>query len=153
MLASGMALGLVALCVDANDPLGLARFWAEALHWEVADESAEAVRLAPTDGTRFGLSFGLDAGRKSSGNLVPSVGTRRTTSEASSSTSQRSAPAQNRARPSGSFASTQSAARPRGIALEHRSVVHRTRARLPSGDVSRVLVRTGRPPTPSLPGA
>src|SRR5512132_3575475 len=42
---SGMALRLVALCVDANDPLGLARFW------------AEAIRLVPTDGTRFRMDF------------------------------------------------------------------------------------------------
>src|SRR5215207_8730835 len=57
MLGSGMALRLVALCVDANDPLGLARFWAEALRWEVADETAEEIRLVPTDGTRFRMDF------------------------------------------------------------------------------------------------
>jgi Glyoxalase-like domain len=48
-----MALDLVALCVDAGDPLGLARFWAEALRWEVADEPADRVSIVPTDGTRF----------------------------------------------------------------------------------------------------
>lgn len=52
-----MSLGLVALCVDANDPRRLARFWAEALRWEVADEAAEGIRLVPTDGTRFRLDF------------------------------------------------------------------------------------------------
>ncbi len=52
-----MSLGLVALCFDADDPLGLARFWAEALRWEVAPESAEEIRLLPTDGTRFRLDF------------------------------------------------------------------------------------------------
>jgi Glyoxalase-like domain len=53
-----MSLRLVALCVDANDPLGLARFWAEALRWDVADETAEKkVRLVPTDGTRFRMDF------------------------------------------------------------------------------------------------
>lgn len=57
MLGSGMSLRLVALCVDANDPLGLARFWAEALRWEVADETAEEIRLVPTDGTRFRMDF------------------------------------------------------------------------------------------------
>ena len=57
MLGSGMSLRLVALCVDANDPLGLARFWAEALRWEVADETAEKIRLVPTDGTRFRMEF------------------------------------------------------------------------------------------------
>ena len=52
-----MSLRLVALCVDANDPLRLARFWAEALRWEVADGTAEEVRLVPTDGTRFRMDF------------------------------------------------------------------------------------------------
>ena len=52
-----MPLGLAALCVDANDPLGLARFWAEALRWEIADDSSEVVRLVPTDGTRFPLDL------------------------------------------------------------------------------------------------
>ena len=52
-----MSLRLVALCVDANDPLGLARFWAEALRWEVADETAEEIRRVPTDGTRFPIDF------------------------------------------------------------------------------------------------
>lgn len=52
-----MSLRLVALCVDANDPLGLARFWAEALRWEVADETTEEIRLLPTDGTRFRVDF------------------------------------------------------------------------------------------------
>jgi predicted enzyme related to lactoylglutathione lyase len=50
-----MGLELVALCIDANDPLRLARFWAEALRWEVADETGDAVRVVPTDGTRFRL--------------------------------------------------------------------------------------------------
>ena len=57
ILASGMSLRLVALCVDANDPLGLAEFWAEALRWEVADETAETIHLVPTDGTRFRMDF------------------------------------------------------------------------------------------------
>ena len=52
-----MPLGLAALCVDANDPLGLARFWAEALRWDVADDSSGVVRLAPTDGTQFPLDL------------------------------------------------------------------------------------------------
>jgi hypothetical protein len=52
-----MSLRLVALCVGANDPLGLARFWAEALRWQVPDGSAEEIRLLPTDGTRFRVDF------------------------------------------------------------------------------------------------
>jgi predicted enzyme related to lactoylglutathione lyase len=50
-----MPLRLAALGLDANDPVALARFWAEALRWDVADETADEVRLLPTDGTRFGL--------------------------------------------------------------------------------------------------
>jgi hypothetical protein len=52
-----MSLQLVALRVDANDPLGLARFWAEALRWEVAGQTAEEIGLVPTDGTRFRIAF------------------------------------------------------------------------------------------------
>ena len=37
---SVMTSRLVALCFDANDPLRLARFWAEALRWEIDDETA-----------------------------------------------------------------------------------------------------------------
>ena len=50
-----MALRIVALCVDANDPLRLARFWAEALRWEVGDETSERTSVLPTDGTTFRL--------------------------------------------------------------------------------------------------
>jgi predicted enzyme related to lactoylglutathione lyase len=52
-----MSLRLVALCFDANDPLGLARFWAEALRWEIEDETDEEVALVPTDHTRFEILF------------------------------------------------------------------------------------------------
>jgi hypothetical protein len=57
MLGGDVSLRLVALCVDANDPLGLARFWAEALRWVVDDETAEEIRVVPTDGTRFRVDF------------------------------------------------------------------------------------------------
>jgi Glyoxalase-like domain len=48
---------LVALCFDAKDPLRLAHFWAEALHWDTSDEADGAVELVPTDGTRFLIRF------------------------------------------------------------------------------------------------
>ena len=48
---------LIALCFDANDPLRLARFWAEALRWEVADDTGDVIDLVPTDGTRFWIGF------------------------------------------------------------------------------------------------
>ena len=51
-----MASRLVDLCFDANDPLGLARFWAEALQWKIDDTDGE-IGLEPTDGTRFGIVF------------------------------------------------------------------------------------------------
>ena len=52
-----MAVRLVDLCIDATDPLAQARFWAEVLHWEIVDETAEEVRLVPTDGTSFRIDF------------------------------------------------------------------------------------------------
>jgi hypothetical protein len=54
-----MSAQLVALCFDANDPLRLARFWSEALRWDVGDESGDMVSLVPTDGTRFQIDFAL----------------------------------------------------------------------------------------------
>jgi predicted enzyme related to lactoylglutathione lyase len=45
---------LYALSVDANDPPGLAGFWAGILGWEVADGG---VSLLPTDDTGFRLRF------------------------------------------------------------------------------------------------
>src|SRR3954471_12014981 len=48
---------LVALSVDANDPLRLARFWAGVLGWETADESSDGIALLPSDDTGFGIRF------------------------------------------------------------------------------------------------
>jgi catechol 2,3-dioxygenase-like lactoylglutathione lyase family enzyme len=50
-LESPPSTRLVSLCFDANEPLGLARFWAGALHWEIDDETDEEIGLMPTDGT------------------------------------------------------------------------------------------------------
>ena len=52
-----MTSRLVALCFDANDPVRLAHFWAEALRWKVGDETGDLISLVPTDGTRFGIDF------------------------------------------------------------------------------------------------
>ena len=57
MMQGGMASRLVALCFDANDPLRLARFWADALHWEIDDETPDEIGLVPTDDTRFRIEF------------------------------------------------------------------------------------------------
>jgi predicted enzyme related to lactoylglutathione lyase len=52
-----MTSRLVSLCFDANDPRRLARFWAEALHWEIEDATDDEIGLVPTDDTRFGILF------------------------------------------------------------------------------------------------
>ena len=52
-----MTSRLVAVCFDAEDPLRLARFWAEALHWQVGDETGGEIGLVPTDDTRFRITF------------------------------------------------------------------------------------------------
>jgi predicted enzyme related to lactoylglutathione lyase len=52
-----MTSRLVSLVLDANDTHGLARFWAEALGWNVDDHDAAEITLVPTDGTRFDIVF------------------------------------------------------------------------------------------------
>lgn len=52
-----MTCDLLALCVDANDPLRLARFWAGLLGWEMSDEARDCVTLLPGDDTGFGFRF------------------------------------------------------------------------------------------------
>ncbi|HXB49715.1 MAG TPA: VOC family protein, partial [Streptosporangiaceae bacterium] len=52
-----MTCQLVALCIDASDPLGLARFWSGVLGWEMADDSRDGVALVPGDDTGFRIRF------------------------------------------------------------------------------------------------
>ncbi|MFD9135956.1 VOC family protein [Streptomyces bottropensis] len=52
-----MTSRLHALCFDANDPAGLARFWAGVLDWETVDDPYGALALAPNDDTGFRLRF------------------------------------------------------------------------------------------------
>ncbi|HKY14136.1 MAG TPA: VOC family protein [Microthrixaceae bacterium] len=52
-----MTAQLVALCIDANDPLRLGRFWAHALRWEIDSRTDDGVDLVPTDGTTFRIVF------------------------------------------------------------------------------------------------
>jgi catechol 2,3-dioxygenase-like lactoylglutathione lyase family enzyme len=54
-----MTMQLVALCFDANDPLGLARFWSGVLGWDTADDRADhdGVTLLPGDDTGFPIRF------------------------------------------------------------------------------------------------
>jgi predicted enzyme related to lactoylglutathione lyase len=52
-----MSAHLVAIAVDANDPLRLARFWAGVLGWETADDPHDGIALVPDDDTGFRLRF------------------------------------------------------------------------------------------------
>jgi predicted enzyme related to lactoylglutathione lyase len=61
---------LISLCIDANDPSLLARFWAAALRWNVDAEATDEVGLVPTDETSFGILFEPVPERKSSQNRV-----------------------------------------------------------------------------------
>jgi len=51
-----MTCRLVNLCIDANDPLALARFWSGVLGWELAHDLAD-VALVPNDDTGFKIRF------------------------------------------------------------------------------------------------
>jgi catechol 2,3-dioxygenase-like lactoylglutathione lyase family enzyme/predicted enzyme related to lactoylglutathione lyase len=65
-----MTARLISLCLDANDPLRQARFWAEALRWPVHGETPDEIGLVPTDDTSFGILFEPVAGQKSGQNRV-----------------------------------------------------------------------------------
>lgn len=52
-----MTCRLEALCIDANDPPRLARFWSSVLGWEMADEPADGTSLMPNDDTGFQIKF------------------------------------------------------------------------------------------------
>jgi len=63
-----MTSRLDALCFDANDPGRLARFWAEALRWEIHDETPDEIGLVPPDDTRFRILFEPVADKKTGQN-------------------------------------------------------------------------------------
>ena len=52
-----MTIRLHALSFDANDPLGLARFWAGVLDWEMVDDPPDGFALLPSDDTGFRIEF------------------------------------------------------------------------------------------------
>src|SRR6266508_1299257 len=52
-----MTAHLHALCFDANDPLGLASFWAGVLGRELTDDPHEGIALLPSDDTCFRFRF------------------------------------------------------------------------------------------------
>jgi len=51
-----MAVQLAALCIDAHDPLRLARFWSGVLGWEQT-EDRDGIALVPNDDTGFRIRF------------------------------------------------------------------------------------------------
>ena len=57
---------LAALGFDANDPAGLARFWASVLHWDIGG----AGEVVPTDDTRFLLRFTATSEPKCAKNVI-----------------------------------------------------------------------------------
>jgi predicted enzyme related to lactoylglutathione lyase len=52
-----MSCQLFALCVDADDPVRLAAFWAGLLRWKIADGRGDVVSLVPNDDTGFLIRF------------------------------------------------------------------------------------------------
>ena len=52
-----MTTRLTSLTFDANEPLRLARFWADALGWDIHSDTDGEIGLIPTDGTRFVFVF------------------------------------------------------------------------------------------------
>ncbi len=52
-----MTCRLVALCIDANDPLRLARFWAGVLDGELVDDPHGGIALLPSDDPGFRIRF------------------------------------------------------------------------------------------------
>ena len=52
-----MTSRLVALCIDANHPLRLARFWSGLLGWEMAGDLEGGIALLPPDDTGFLIRF------------------------------------------------------------------------------------------------
>ena len=65
-----MTSHLFALCFDANDPAGLARFWAGVLGWEIADDPDDVIALLPNDDTGFRLDFSLTEEQKAGPNQM-----------------------------------------------------------------------------------
>jgi hypothetical protein len=60
----------VALSVDANDPLRLARFWAGVLSWEMAEGSLDGIALLPREATGFRIRFLPTQERKAGQNRI-----------------------------------------------------------------------------------
>jgi predicted enzyme related to lactoylglutathione lyase len=63
-----MSSQLIALCFDANDPLGLARFWSGVLGREITDDPHEGFTLLTGDDTQFRIRFVPNQEQKSGPN-------------------------------------------------------------------------------------
>ena len=59
-----MTAQLVALCVDAHDPLLLARFWSGLLGWDQVEDHGDGIALFPDDDTGFRIRFLPSAAEK-----------------------------------------------------------------------------------------
>lgn len=46
-----MAIRFQSVCVDANDPPALARFWSQVLGWRITHEDDEEIVLEPPAGS------------------------------------------------------------------------------------------------------
>lgn len=65
-----MTSQLFALCIDANDPPGLARFWSSLLGWKAAEDPEGGPTLLPYDDTGFRIRFAPTDKVKTSQNLM-----------------------------------------------------------------------------------
>ena len=69
-MESKMTCDLRALCFDANDPPGLARFWSGVLGWEMVDDPHGGITLLPSDDTGLRIRFLLTREQKIGQNRI-----------------------------------------------------------------------------------
>lgn len=65
-----MDLRIGSVVIDSRNPIGLARFWAEALGYETRHEEAGWVMLVHPEGRNAGLSFQYEDGPKTGSNRL-----------------------------------------------------------------------------------
>ena len=52
-----MAITIECLSIDTNDPATLARWWADALQWQIVEEDDDEIALQPPDGGGSGVGL------------------------------------------------------------------------------------------------